>query len=183
MCTCVLSLAYRLVVGHTRGAPGLPELKLRHGCAIRFCAVYGSQGYMRPVSERLPILWSNLASCAIKYVIQKDLFIVPAESVESSPDRQADPPRHATAPTTRLLPEPYIILTSSSTLCLVEHQTVAMPRADMDPGSMALTSDYSSSSLHRFQAGTKHSMVRDVCLTATIVCPTPASCSCRSRAV
>ena len=43
---------------------------------------------------------------------------------------------------------------------MIEHQSVAMPRPDSDPASLALTSDYSSSPLHRFRAGSKHAMVR-----------------------
>ena len=58
----------------------------------------------------------------------------------------------------------YVLITRVHRLlvhfCLAEHQSVAMPRPDSDPVSMALTSDYSSSPLHRFRAGTKHAMVR-----------------------
>ena len=40
-----------------------------------------------------------------------------------------------------------------------EHQSVGMPRPDSDPTSLALTSDYTGSPLHRFGVGSKHAMV------------------------
>eukprot|EP01045_Picozoa_sp_COSAG04_P019370 COSAG04_NODE_1875_length_5334_cov_1.252197_2_plen_292_part_00 len=62
-------------------------------------------------------------------------------------------------PSSRAPSFPEMPRTASNFALLPEHQSVGMPRPDSDPTSLALTSDYTGSPLHRFGVGSKHAMV------------------------